>query len=966
MKLVTSILCRSKIFTNSSAYSTQNFLQEQLHIVLNNEAASVYANSLKKKLLLLLPILAFTTTSAQFQYNIIIRTQITATPVNPVISQYVSSGKVISTVTNIGSLPDTMLFYGKLVCLSPSQFTISLSPNYIPKNQVTLNKGAQQPLTIPQQMEAFGNFDPNNLYSSDISIDSLKDPNNTKQIKLPDGTYRICFYALPPHTCDGPCGSDPNQGCSNFFTIVTCSQPPNGALLNTTISPQVNPIISQTILGGGVTATIQTNIPAICKTLVKLFGKIERTAPSPFTIMLKDQYASQQTVALNQGITKLNPTQLMGAFGNFDLGNLDISGIDLASVTDPDNPKNIKLPDGNYNICFYARYFNGITLGNYASDPNLGCSNNFTLRCAPPNGVQITTAIQAPFNPIIDQMIQARNLSATLQTNIASICNTEVKLFGKIECFSPSPFTIMTDTNKFIPQQSIKLTPGQTLLSVSQLREALGNFNENNLAVSGINLASITDANHNIKLPDGNYRICFYARYYGGNTLGSNASDINIGCGNFNICYKAGAAPQFTQPVSNVDINSPFALVRPASTVTFTWIPPQSTCGLPPGGYRYDFEMWEILDNQTVTDALNNPFVFRKTSLPSTTFLLDTNLYKNILQKGKRYAIRVRATSADTLRAPVEIENNGYSRVEAFQYGGSVNNTFVQNGIIDPQFYFIPFKERKSDFWDDVFALYPNSDTLVPINQFIAFSLTQTGIAYNLDAIELFLALNSELTNMKEVKLSYHPNLPIFPKIAESDQRKFDTEHAIDLQPNPVEENKFNKYLDSLIIYQQNLPDNAAKMISDLINGLKNFKEGIDTVNRVSVNLTNSVLSELLYNLRLYSKTLNKTELNQLQNLVSTLQELITLSPNSTSLLYPSPANKSSLSSYQSNTVSQHSKQISFVKYSITDDEFGAEKYASVIDQVLPLDIIVWHYSNEPPRPVSDAPDLTAVYRVFY
>ncbi len=327
MKLVTSILCRSKIFTNSSAYSTQNFLQEQLHIVLNNETASVYANSLKKKLLLLLPILAFTTTSAQFQYNIIIRTQITATPVNPVISQYVSSGKVISTVTNIGSLPDTMLFYGKLVCLSPSQFTISLSPNYIPKNQVTLNKGAQQPLTIPQQMEAFGNFDPNNLYSSDISIDSLKDPNNTKQIKLPDGTYRICFYALPPHTCDGPCGSDPNQGCSNFFTIVTCSQPPNGALLNTTISPQVNPIISQTILGGGVTATIQTNIPAICKTLVKLFGKIERTAPSPFTIMLKDQYASQQTVALNQGITKLNPTQLMGAFGNFDLGNLDISGM---------------------------------------------------------------------------------------------------------------------------------------------------------------------------------------------------------------------------------------------------------------------------------------------------------------------------------------------------------------------------------------------------------------------------------------------------------------------------------------------------------------------------------------------------------------------------------------------------------------------------------------------------------------
>ena len=155
MKLVTSILCRSKIFTNSSAYSTQNFLQEQLHIVLNNETASVYANSLKKKLLLLLPILAFTTTSAQFQYNIIIKTQITATPVNPVISQYVSSGKVISTVTNIGSLPDTMLFYGKLVCLSPSQFTISLSPNYIPKNQATL-KGLNNHLQFRNRWRRLG------------------------------------------------------------------------------------------------------------------------------------------------------------------------------------------------------------------------------------------------------------------------------------------------------------------------------------------------------------------------------------------------------------------------------------------------------------------------------------------------------------------------------------------------------------------------------------------------------------------------------------------------------------------------------------------------------------------------------------------------------------------------------------------------------------------------------------------
>src|SRR4030095_9052377 len=196
--------------------------------------------------------------------------------------------------------------------------------------------------------------------------------------------------------------------------------------------------------------------------------------------------------------------------------------------------------------------------------------------------------------------------------------------------------------------------PGITQLTPTQLMGAFDNFSGNNLMVTGIDLASIKDANNQIKLPDGDYRICFYAKYLSG----VNASDPNLGCGSFKICNSAGGAPQFTQPVNNANINSEIAIIQPVSPVIFSWAPPQSTCGLPPAGYTYDFDIWELYPNQTVTDAVNNPFVFRKTSLPSPTFLLDINLYKDVLKLGKRYAIRVRAISTNT-SSPIEIDNNG-------------------------------------------------------------------------------------------------------------------------------------------------------------------------------------------------------------------------------------------------------------------------------------------------------------------
>ena len=295
----------------------------------------------------------------------------------------------------------------------------------------------------------------------------------------------------------------------------------------------------------------------------------------------------------------------------------------------------------------------------------------------PTNGVIITTMVIPPVNPLISQAVFTGAIKPTLLFN-GQGGNTQVKVFGKIECIAPSQFTISLNQN-YTQQQPITLTPGLPLqLTPNQVADAFGNFTDNNLTTTGINLSQIKDANNNIKLPDGTYRVCFYAKYIdpASGSVGNNASDPNLGCGTFNLCNKA-AAPQFTTPVSNLNISSNMAIVQPASPVIFTWLPPNATCGANLNVINYDFEIRELLPSQTVTDAINNPPVFIKTQLPSSTFLLDTNLYKNILQQGRQYVIRVKANTLPN--ASVQIDNNGYSRVEAFQYGNAGNNNNPPN-----------------------------------------------------------------------------------------------------------------------------------------------------------------------------------------------------------------------------------------------------------------------------------------------
>ncbi|HEY0677495.1 MAG TPA: hypothetical protein VGD17_04380, partial [Chitinophagaceae bacterium] len=280
--------------------------------------------------------------------------------------------------------------------------------------------------------------------------------------------------------------------------------------------------------------------------------------------------------------------------------------------------------------------------------------------------VNVQVNVIPPVSPYLNQMLSTVNgrLMGQITFNSQPGGTIQIKLAGKLERLSPSPLTIELNP-AYLPAQPITLQAGiPLLLTNSIIEQSFGDFNENNLVYSGISPSTLREGN-TYKLPEGLYRLCLVAYSYGqGNQLLSNPL---AGCATFSVCYKA-APPQLVQPVNSIAVQSTLPVVTPASPLIFTWTTPTSTCGLSTAMVDYEFEIKPVLPGQTVTDAINNPYVFQKKNLPSATFLLDTNLYKNILQRGQKYIIRVKANNKPGL-PPIEIDNLGYSRVEAFQYG---------------------------------------------------------------------------------------------------------------------------------------------------------------------------------------------------------------------------------------------------------------------------------------------------------
>jgi len=569
--------------------------------------------------------------------------------------------------------------------------------------------------------------------------------------------------------------------------------------------------------------------------------------------------------------------------------------------------------------------------------------------------VVISTAAVPPVNPYLNQGLSASGNG--IHVAITSTENIHVFLYGSLERLLPDPFKIELDSaSQILP--GVNLITGVTkFLDFKLLEEAFANFDDGDLNFTGkINSFADLQEGPNYKLPEGYYKICFFAKSDEGRTVS------NLSCAFFYIC--SVTAPQFTQPVNNLITNPSITILQPTSPIIFSWLPPQSSCGLSAGMFNYNFELREILDGQAITDALNNPYVFRKTGLTTSIFSLDTNLYQHVLEPGKRYIMQVQATAIGNLQGSVE--NNGYSRVEAFQYGGSSNFIAGPYDIPPPDAFYIPFEERKTDFWDDMHTA--GKDTLVPIEEYIAFALMEKGVAYNLDAIELFLSTNPELANQKSVRLSHVSKFPDFPATSAAEMEKFNVEHHRDLEPDSTQSIKFNQYLNELTGLRQRLPANAVEPINELINYLNTLKGQASDYSGTLLGYINEVLSELLFDARNYSTPLNNAEINKLQSLVSTVKDLGAESPSENSFFNRFPLENNL---QVSNEPAMHSLfyNAGYIRQDNTLHQQVVEKedFFQGAGPLVNFGVSLWRSSKEQPyKPVTNAPDLMETYRISY
>ena len=295
--------------------------------------------------------------------------------------------------------------------------------------------------------------------------------------------------------------------------------------------------------------------------------------------------------------------------------------------------------------------------------------------------IQVNTMVRQPVSPYLLGLANAQGdinrtgLTNDIVDNLAVILTNTgsqqraIKLHARIERIAPGPMGI-TVKESYQPESPIFLGPNQTLqLNPNIISEAFGRFSTNDLVFENTSLSELRSNAVNYKLPEGQYRICVTAYDYNHPGHSMPLSVIGTGCANFTICYSA-SAPQFVMPVSSMgSFNQDFEEITPhSSQIQFTWTPSITTCGLPMGALYYDLEIREIFPGQLKTDALNNPPVFERKNIPTTTFLLDTIRFPNVLVKDQRYIVRVKANLMQQANSPLIIDNDGYSEIIGIIY----------------------------------------------------------------------------------------------------------------------------------------------------------------------------------------------------------------------------------------------------------------------------------------------------------
>lgn len=309
--------------------------------------------------------------------------------------------------------------------------------------------------------------------------------------------------------------------------------------------------------------------------------------------------------------------------------------------------------------------------------------------------INVTTIVRQPVSPYLmnlsnrDGNLNMAGITNDLVDNLSVILRNTgsqqraVKLHMKIERISPSPMSISVK-DSYQPQNPIILQPNQTLqLSPEVIEEAFGRFSRNNLRFDNISLSELRSSGVNYKLPEGQYRFCVTAYDYNQPGQSMPLSAPGTGCANFRICYSA-SAPQFLMPVSSMQsFDNDFEEIVPTSSqIQFSWTPPTTTCGLPMGALNYNLEIREMYPGQTITDGINNPPVFEKQNIPTTTFMLDTLRFPNVLRKNQKYIVRVKADMMQQMNSPLMIDNDGYSELIGIIYKPEERQTEISEDAI--------------------------------------------------------------------------------------------------------------------------------------------------------------------------------------------------------------------------------------------------------------------------------------------
>lgn len=138
---------------------------------------------------------------------------------------------------------------------------------------------------------------------------------------------------------------------------------------------------------------------------IKLYGSIERVAPSPMGVKLRPDFVPGQPIVISpRQMTMVNQQMLENAFGNFNENSLIYDNLNLSTLRQ--TGVNFKLPEGTYRVCVTAYDYDKPGFTAPLSTPGTGCSY-FTIcytASAPQFILPVSTILQSnssfqPFTP---------------------------------------------------------------------------------------------------------------------------------------------------------------------------------------------------------------------------------------------------------------------------------------------------------------------------------------------------------------------------------------------------------------------------------------------------------------------------------------------------------------------------------------------------------------------------------------